>query len=336
MTEKIHLDRAHLHGLYRQMLRIRQFEARCVELYQAQQIRGFLHLYDGEEAVAVGVMGTLEPCDAVVATYREHGQALARGVPMNAVMAEMLGKAEGCSRGRGGSMHLFDAERRFFGGNAIVGGGLPLAVGIALADQRLRPGAITACFFGEGAVTEGAFHESMNLAAIWKLPVLFVCENNLYAMGVPLADAESETEVFRKAQAYRMPAAQVDGMDPVQVEAAAHRAVEHVRAGQGPYFLECRTYRFRAHSMFDAQAYRTRDEVQAWRERDPIESLQAWMQANHLATAQDIQAIQAGVVAEIDAAVAFAEAATLEPVADLERFVLMDAVVQEQAGGASA
>lgn len=336
MTEKIHLDRAHLHGLYRQMLRIRQFEARCVELYQAQQIRGFLHLYDGEEAVAVGVMGALEPRDAVVATYREHGQALARGVPMNAVMAEMLGKAEGCSRGRGGSMHLFDAERRFFGGNAIVGGGLPLAVGIALADQRLRPGAITACFFGEGAVTEGAFHESMNLAAIWKLPVLFVCENNLYAMGVPLADAESETEVFRKAQAYRVPAAQVDGMDPVQVEAAAHRAVEHVRAGQGPYFLECRTYRFRAHSMFDAQAYRTRDEVQAWRERDPIERLQAWMQANHLATAQDIQAIQAGVAAEIDAAVDFAEAATPEPVADLERFVLMDAVVQEQTGGASA
>lgn len=336
MTEKIHLDRAHLHGLYRQMLRIRQFEARCVELYQAQQIRGFLHLYDGEEAVAVGVMGALEPRDALVATYREHGQALVRGVPMNAVMAEMLGKAEGCSRGRGGSMHLFDAARRFFGGNAIVGGGLPLAVGIALADQRLRPGAITACFFGEGAVTEGAFHESMNLAAIWKLPVLFVCENNLYAMGVPLADAESETEVFRKAQAYRVPAAQVDGMDPVQVEAAAHRAVAHVRAGQGPYFLECRTYRFRAHSMFDAQAYRTRDEVQAWRERDPIERLQGWMQANHLATAQDIQAIQAGVAAEIDAAVAFAEAATLEPLADLERFVLMDAVVQEQTGGASA
>jgi pyruvate dehydrogenase E1 component alpha subunit len=336
MTEKIHLDRAHLHGLYWQMLRIRQFEARCVELYQAQQIRGFLHLYDGEEAVAVGVMGTLEPRDAVVATYREHGQALARGVPMNAVMAEMLGKAEGCSRGRGGSMHLFDAERRFFGGNAIVGGGLPLAVGIALADQRLRPGVITACFFGEGAVTEGAFHESMNLAAIWKLPVLFVCENNLYAMGVPLADAESETEVFRKARAYRMPTEQVDGMDPVQVEAASHRAVAHVRAGQGPYFLECRTYRFRAHSMFDTQAYRTRDEVQAWRERDPIERLQAWMQANHLATAQDIQAIQAGVAAEIDAAVAFAEAATLEPVADLERFVLMDTVVQEQVEGASA
>jgi pyruvate dehydrogenase E1 component alpha subunit len=336
MTEKIHLDRAHLHGLYRQMLRIRQFEARCVELYQVQKIRGFLHLYDGEEAVAVGVMGALEPRDAVVATYREHGQALARGVPMNAVMAEMLGKVQGCSRGRGGSMHLFDAQRRFFGGNAIVGGGLPLAVGIALADQRLRPGAITVCFFGEGAVTEGAFHESMNLAAIWKLPVLFVCENNLYAMGVPLADAESETEVYRKAQAYRVPAEQVDGMDPVQVEAAAQRAVDHVRSGQGPYFLECRTYRFRAHSMFDAQAYRTRDEVQGWRERDPIERLQAWMLANHLATAQEIQGIQAGVAAEIDAAVAFAEAATLEPVADLERFVLMDAVVQEQTGGASA
>jgi len=336
MSDKLHLDRAGLLRLYRQMLRIRNFEARCVELYQAQQIRGFLHLYDGQEAVAVGVTSALQAGDAVLATYREHGHALAKGVPMDTLMAEMLGKQQGCCRGRGGSMHIFDQARRFYGGNAIVGGGLPLAVGIAMADQQLRPGAVTACFFGEGAVAEGAFHESLNLAALWRLPLLFVCENNLYAMGVPLAESDAQPEVYRKAEAYRVASAQVDGMDPVQVEAAAHRAVEHVRAGQGPYFLECRTYRFRAHSMFDAQAYRTRDEVQAWRERDPIERLQAWMQANHLATAQDIQAIQAGVVAEIDAAVAFAEAATLEPVADLERFVLMDAVVQEQTGGASA
>jgi pyruvate dehydrogenase E1 component alpha subunit len=330
VTEKIHLDRAHLHRLYREMLRIRRFEAKCVELYQAQKIRGFLHLYDGEEAVAVGVMAALEPRDAVVATYREHGQALARGVPMNSVLAEMLGKVEGCSRGRGGSMHLFDRAHRFFGGNAIVGGGLPLAAGIAMADKRLRPGAITACFFGEGAVGEGVFHETMNLAELWQLPVLFVCENNLYAMGVPLEDAEVETQIWRKARAYRMPAEQVDGMDPTQVEVAARRAVERVRGGEGPYFLEARTYRFRAHSMFDTQAYRTRDEIEGWKKLDPIERLRAWMEGNHELSDAEARAIDAEVSAEIDAAVEFAEAGTLEAVEDLERFVLMDEVVQER------
>ena len=329
MTGKIHLDRAHLHGLYRQMLRIRRFEAKCVELYQAQKIRGFLHLYDGEEAVAVGVAAALQPADAVVATYREHGQALARGIPMERLMAEMLGKLEGCCRGRGGSMHVFDAGRRFFGGNAIVGGGLPLAAGIALADRRLRTGAITACFFGEGAVTEGAFHETMNLAMVWGLPLLFVCENNLYAMGMPLADAESQTQVHRKAEAYRMPAESVDGMDPVAVEAAAQRATDHVRAGRGPFFLECRTYRFRAHSMFDPQAYRSREEVEAWRPRDPLERLRAWMRSNHLASDDELAAIEHAVDEELAAAVAFAEAGTLEPVQDLERFVLMTEVPQE-------
>jgi pyruvate dehydrogenase E1 component alpha subunit len=329
MTEKIHLDRAHLHRLYREMLRIRRFEAKCVELYQAQKIRGFLHLYDGEEPVAVGVMSALEPQDAVVATYREHGQALARGVPMNTILAEMLGKVEGCCRGRGGSMHIFDREHRFFGGNAIVGGGLPLAVGIAMADKQLRPGAVTACFFGEGAVAEGAFHESMNLAAIWQLPVLFVCENNLYAMGVPLEDAESQTDVYRKAEAYRMASAQVDAMDPVRMEAAARAALQHIRSGQGPYFLECRTYRFRAHSMFDTQAYRSRDEVDDWKHRDPIEKLRVWMVDNQRITPDEDAAIVAEIAAEIDSAAAFAEAGTLEPVDQLETFVLMDTVVQE-------
>jgi pyruvate dehydrogenase E1 component alpha subunit len=328
---KLHLGRSHLHALYRQMLRIRRFEAKCVELYQAQKIRGFLHLYDGEEAVAAGVMAALGPGDAVVATYREHGHALAQGVPMNAILAEMLGKLEGCCRGRGGSMHIFDRGRRFFGGNAIVGGGLPLAAGIALADQRLRPGAITACFFGEGAVGEGAFHETMNLATLWRLPLLFVCENNLYAMGVPLLDSESETDIWRKAQAYRMAAEPVDAMDPVKVEAAAQRAVEHLRAGKGPYFLECRTYRFRAHSMFDTQAYRTRDEIETWKQRDPIERLRTWMSDNHQITADEAAAIESGIAAEIEAAVAFAEAGTLESIDDLERFVLMDEVVQEVA-----
>lgn len=331
MADKIHLDRAHLHRLYREMLRIRRFEAQCVALYQAQKIRGFLHLYDGEEAVAVGVMAALQPGDAVVATYREHGHALAHGVPMNTLMAEMLGKQEGCCGGRGGSMHLFDRERRFFGGNAIVGGGLPLAAGIAMADQRLRAGAVTVCFFGEGAVGEGAFHETLNMAQLWKLPVLFVCENNLYAMGVPLADSEAETQVWRKAAAYRLPAEQVDGMDPIQMEAAARRALEHLRSGAGPYFLEARTYRFRAHSMFDTQAYRTRDEVEQWKERDPIARLRAWMEANHQLDAAEAAAIDAEVAAEIAAAVAFAEAGTLEAPDTLERFVLMDRVVQEVA-----
>ncbi|MBS3910395.1 MAG: pyruvate dehydrogenase (acetyl-transferring) E1 component subunit alpha [Hydrogenophaga sp.] len=331
MTDKLHLDRAHLHHLVREMLRIRRFEAKCVELYQAQKIRGFLHLYDGEESIAVGVMDALEPRDAVLATYREHGHALARGVPMAPLMAEMLGKVEGCCLGRGGSMHLFDGTRRFFGGNAIVGGGLPLAVGIAMADQRLRPGAVTVCFFGEGAVAEGAFHESMNLAVIWKLPVLFVCENNLYAMGVPLADSESQTDIYRKADAYRMPAAQVDAMEPVLMAAAARRAVEHVRGGLGPYFLECRTYRFRAHSMFDTQAYRSREEVDDWKHRDPIARLRGWMRDNHLLSTDESDAMDAEIQAEIDAAVAYAEAGTLEPVDQLERFVLMDSVVQELA-----
>jgi pyruvate dehydrogenase E1 component alpha subunit len=330
---KLRLSRLHLHQLYRQMLRIRRFEAKCVELYQAQKIRGFLHLYDGEEAVAVGVTAALQPHDAVVSTYRDHGHALAHGVSMNSILAEMLGKLQGCCRGRGGSMHLFDRSRRFFGGNAIVGGGLPLAAGIALADQRLRQGSVTACFFGEGAVGEGVFHETLNLAALWKLPLLLVCENNLYAMGVPLADAEVETDIRRKAQAYRLPAEQVDGMDPVQMETAAQRAVQHIRAGGGPCFLEARTYRFRAHSMFDTQAYRTRDEVEGWKQHDPLLRLRAWMQANHELSAAEAEHIDADVAAEIEAAVRFAEAGTLEPVEELERFVLMDRVVQDEAAG---
>ena len=318
---KLHLDRAGLQALWAAMLRIRRFEARCVELYQAQQIRGFLHLCDGQEAVAVGVAAALEPRDAVVATYREHGHALARGVPMQALMAEMLGRLQGCCRGRGGSMHVFHAPTRFIGGNAIVGGGLPLAAGVAWADQRLGRGSVTACLFGEGAAGEGVFHETLNLAELWRLPVLFVCENNLYAMGVPWAQADVQQEVWRKAQAYRIPAEAVDGMDPVAVQAAATRAVTRIRAGAGPQFLECRTYRFRAHSMFDAQLYRTREEVERWRAHDPVERMRQWLLDNHLADAAAIGRIEARVQAELDAAVTSAQAGTLEPVEELERFV---------------
>jgi len=281
-SNKPRLSRAHLLELLRQMLRVRRFEERCVELYTQEKIRGFLHVYIGEEAVGTGVMYGLGPEDAVVSTYREHGHALLNRIPMDRVMAEMYGKVTGCSRGRGGSMHLFDASARFFGGNAIVGGGLPLAVGLALADKLAGRSRVTACFFGDGAAAEGAFHESLNLAALWQLPVLFVCENNLYAMGTALRLAHAQTELTRKAEALGVPAESVDGMDVVDVEAAGARLLGALRAGQGPRFLECRTYRFRAHSMFDPELYRDRAEVEAWKERDPIPRLATWMQRSGL------------------------------------------------------
>src|SRR5690606_7368393 len=232
--------------LLRDMLRIRRLEERAAELYGEGKIRGFLHLYIGEEAVAVGALHALAPDDAVIATYREHGHALIQGVSMNAIMAEMYGKQEGCSRGRGGSMHLFDAKTRFFGGHAIVAGGLPLAVGLALAERMQGGSRIAAWFFGERALAEGAFHEALHLAALWRLPVLFCCENNFYAMGTALERSESQTDLCAKAASYKVPAQAVDGMDVVAVYQATRAAVEQVRGGQGPYFLEFKTYRFRA------------------------------------------------------------------------------------------
>lgn len=321
---KPHLTRAHLLGLLRHMIRIRRFEDKCAELYTQEKIRGFMHLYDGEEAVAVGVITALEERDRIVATYREHGHALVRGVPMNTVMAEMYGKYEGCSRGRGGSMHLFNAETNFYGGNAIVGGGLPLATGLALASRMEGDDVVTACFFGDGAVAEGEFHESMNLAALWHLPVLFVCENNLYAMGTALALSESETDIHRKAESYRMASEIVDGMDVVAVEAVARRAIQTVRESRKPYFLECRTYRLRAHSMFDPQLYRDKAEVESWRPREPIVRFQAWLEANHMVHPDEVAHITAEIDAEIAQAVAFAEAGTWEPTEGLRRFVYAD------------
>jgi pyruvate dehydrogenase E1 component alpha subunit len=310
------------HGLHllHQMLRVRRFEEKCVELYSAAKIRGFMHLYIGEEAVAVGVMEALEPEDAIVATYREHGHALVRGVSAGAVMAEMYGKIEGCSRGRGGSMHLFDAATRFCGGNAIVGGGLPLAVGLALADKLRGRGRVTACFFGDGAVAEGEFHESMNLAALWRLPVLFCCENNLYAMGTAIERYESETDLALKAASYEMPAWAVDGMDVIAVQDAARKAAVEVRGGM-PCFLELRTYRFRAHSMYDPDLYRSKEEIERWKQHDPIAALTVQLQAAGLLSAGDMEELERSVAEEVEEAIAFAEAGTLEPVEDLERFV---------------
>ncbi len=321
MTRAEPVDPALGLDLYRQMLRVRRFEERCAELYSATKIRGFLHLYIGEEAVAVGALPHLRPDDALFATYREHAHALVRGVPMRSVMAEMFGKVEGCSRGRGGSMHLFDLEHRLFGGNAIVAAGLPQAVGMALADHMLGRDTVTACFFGEGAMAEGEFHESMNLAALWKLPVLFVCENNLYAMGTALARSESETNLALKAAAYEVPAWSVDGMDVLAVHDAAARAVALVRDSGGPVFLEARTFRFRAHSMYDPDLYRDKAEIETWRHRDPLALLGDRLRDEGSLTDEQEQELEQGITEEIDDAVAFADAGTDEPVDDLTRFV---------------
>ncbi len=319
-------------ALLRDMLRIRRMEERSAQLYGEGKIRGFLHLYIGEEAVAAGAIRALEPDDNVVATYREHGHALLRGVPMEAIMAEMYGKREGCSRGRGGSMHLFDAGRRFYGGNAIVGGGLPLAVGLALADRLQGHARITACFFGEGAMAEGAFHESMNLAALWKLPVLFCCENNLYAMGTALARSESQTDLCAKAASYDVLARRVDGQDAVAVHEAVKAAARHVREAAGPAFVELQTYRFRAHSMFDPELYRDKSEVEAWKTRGPLHTFTARLKAEGKLTEDEFLALDREVVAEVERAVAFAEAGTWEPVADLLRDVTSPSPLGEGRG----
>lgn len=301
-----------LTAMLRDMVRIRRFEERCAELYGETRIRGFLHLYIGEEAVAAGALRALSPEDAVVATYREHGHALVRGVSADAIMAEMYGKRAGCSRGRGGSMHLFDAATRFYGGNAIVGGGLPIAVGLALADRLQNRAHITACFFGEGAMAEGAFHESINLAALWKLPVLFCCENNLYAMGTALERSESQVELTVKAASYNVGTAAVDGMDVVAVHEATRAAADRVRSTGAPFFLEFKTYRFRAHSMFDPELYRDKAEVEEWKKRGPIHNFTARMKAHGLLTEEAFLAIDREALDEVERAVAFAEAAEWE------------------------
>jgi pyruvate dehydrogenase E1 component alpha subunit len=306
----------------RDMLRIRRLEERCAQLYGESKIRGFLHLYIGEEAVAAGVMPNLTPDDDVVATYREHGHALLRGLSMRSIMAEMFGKQEGCSRGRGGSMHLFDRATRFYGGNAIVGGGLPLAAGLALASKMLpRQGAVTVCFFGEGAVAEGAFHEAMNLAALWRLPVLFVCENNLYAMGTALSRSQARIDLTAKVAAYGIASGHINGMNVLAVHDAARQALDFVRREQAPFFLELHTYRFRAHSMFDPELYRDKAEVERWKQHGPIHSFTDRLKAQGLMDEDDFQRLDREALAEVDDAVAFAEAGTWEAEADLLRDV---------------
>lgn len=304
-----------------QMLLIRRFEEKSAELYSKEKIRGFLHLYVGEEAVAVGVMHALTADDIILSTYREHGHALARGIDAGIIMAEMFGKLQGCSRGRGGSMHLFDASTKFYGGNAIVAGHLAMAVGMALASKKQHKKNVTCCFFGEGAAAEGEFHEAMNLAALWHVPVLFVCENNLYAMGTAVRYSHSVVEIEKKGPAYGIDTAVVDGMDVLLVEKAAKEAVGKIQATCKPFFLVCNTYRFRAHSMFDAELYRDKAEVEAWKKRDPIPKLQQFLLDQLAITQTDIDELNKRVEEQVQKAVAFAEAGVWEPVEDLTKFV---------------
>lgn len=314
-------NRTHLVDLLNQMIRIRRFEEKAAEMYTKSKIRGFLHLYIGEEAVAVGVMSCLTKEDAVLCTYREHGHALMRGISPDAIMAEMYGKQQGCSGGRGGSMHLFDAKKNFFGGNAIVAGHLPVAVGMALASKKQKKNNIICCFFGEGAMAEGEFHEAMNLASLWQVPILFVCENNQYAMGTAIRFTNAVQELEKHAIAYGIDSSAVDGMNVLSIEQAAKTAIEKIKTTGRPYFLVCNTYRFRAHSMFDAELYREKSEVEEWKKRDPISNFKKQLLENKIITAEEITSLEKNADDEIQKAVDFAEAGTIEPIEQLTKYV---------------
>ncbi|HEX6971608.1 MAG TPA: pyruvate dehydrogenase (acetyl-transferring) E1 component subunit alpha [Limnochordia bacterium] len=293
-----------LADLYRQMCLIRRFEERAAEMYARGKIGGFLHLAIGQEPVNVGAIAALRPDDEIFTHYRDHGHALARGIPATAVMAELFGKATGCSGGRGGSMHLADAERHFWGGYAIVGAHLPLAAGMALACQEEGRGRAVLCIFGDGATNTGEFHETLNLASVWRLPVIFLCENNLYGMGTAFHRVSAVTEIYRRAAAYGVEGRRVDGTDVLAVMAAVGEAANRARAGEGPTLVEALTYRFRGHSMADPELYRKKEEVEARRRRDPIAIFRRRLQASGIS---GLEAIEAEVEREIDAAIRFAE-----------------------------
>lgn len=302
------LNTSEIQELYLQMQLIRQFEEESSRLYMQGKIRGFLHLYIGQEAVAVGAIPILGPQDNIVSHYRDHGHALARGVEPRSIMAELMGKSTGCSGGRGGSMHLFDVAKGFWGGYAIVGGQLPIAAGLALSAKYKSEDSVTMCFFGDGAVNEGEFHETMNLAALWKLPIIFFLENNLYGMGSHVDKTHSMgRDLYVTADSYQIPAAQVDGMDLFAVREATVAAVEQVRSGVGPMFLEAMTYRFRGHSMADPLKYRDKSEASLWVDKDPIDTFTATMQQENLLTVDMISKINTEVEEIVEDAVRFAE-----------------------------
>ena len=300
--------------LLRQMLLIRRFEEKAAEMYMRGKIGGFLHLYVGEEAMAVGSISTLKPQDYIVSHYREHGHALARGIEPRRIMAELFGRSTGTSKGKGGSMHLFDAQRGFLGGYAIVGGMMPIAVGLGLAAQQQGNDSVTLCFFGDGAVNEGEFHESLNLAALWNLPVVFFCENNGYGMGSPISDTFAGTDIFRFAPVYGINTpGKIDGMDVFEVMEATREAVDRARKGQGPTFIEAISYRFRGHSMADPMVYRKKTEEEEWRNKGPIVRMKRHMEELGLLDEAEMKALEAEIDEVIEEAVQFADESPVLP-----------------------
>lgn len=300
------MDKTELLRMYREMVVVRRLEERSAELYQQGKIGGFLHLYIGQEAVCTGLISARRPEDRVITAYRDHGVAISCGIPAREVMAELLGKVTGCSKGMGGSMHLADVRRNFWGGHAIVGAHLPLAAGLALADHMQANPAVTICMFGDGATNIGYFHEALNLSMVWKLPVLWVCENNMYGMGTAVERASAVSEIRQKATGYGMANERVEGMDVLEVRRAAEQALEQVR-GRGPYLLEVATYRFRGHSMGDPERYRTSDEIKKWQEDDPIGIYRRRLIEGKTATEKQLATLEASAEEEVEDAIRFAE-----------------------------
>jgi pyruvate dehydrogenase E1 component alpha subunit len=303
--------------LYRKMVLIRRFEEKTNQMYQKGKISGFCHLYIGEEAVGVGAISAIHDADYVVTGYREHGQAIAKGIEPKLVMAELFGKQAGISKGKGGSMHIFSREKRFLGGDAIVAGNLPLAVGAGLAIKYRKEDDIVLCFFGDGAVNEGAFHESFNLAALWKLPVLFFCENNKYGMGTPVERASSIEDLAKRAACYKMDWQIIDGMDVLEVYETTKAVADRVRSRKQPEMIEAKTYRFRGHSIADPEVYREKEEVEQWKQRDPIVRLRKKLTGEGVLTENKIEQITGEVEKVVNEAIKFADEAEFPPASSI-------------------
>ena len=318
-------DRDALLGLFKQMYLIRQFEITCGEQYSQGNIRGFLHLYIGQEATGVGVLSQLSKDDYVITHYRDHGHALARGLDVNRSMAELFGKSTGLSKGKGGSMHLFDVSKKFMGGHAIVAGQLPVAAGLSLAQKYKNEEGITVCFFGDGATNQGVYHETLNLAAVWQLPILFVLENNGYGMGSSIERVRAGgTDFYPGVSTYGIDAAEVDGMDVLAVREATRAAIDKIRSNSSPYFIECKTFRFVGHSYADGQKYRDNDEIMSWRNKDPVETFPKYLINQNMITDQEISDIKSKIDKQIVQAVKFAENSPNPPMSELYRDIYRD------------
>jgi pyruvate dehydrogenase E1 component alpha subunit len=310
---------------YESMLLMRKFEEKAGQLYGMQKIKGFCHLYIGQEAVVAGAMSVLRPEDNMITAYRDHAHAIAKGVTANAVMAELMAKRTGCSKGKGGSMHMFSAEHRFFGGHGIVGGQVPLGAGIAFADKFKGNDNVTICYMGDGAVRQGAIHEAFNMAMLWKLPVIFIIENNQYAMGTSVERTSNVTELYKLGLSYDMPSAPVDGMSCEAVHGAMDKAVINARAGKGPTLLEMRTYRYKGHSMSDPAKYRTKEEVESYKAQDPVEVVLAHIVKNKFATDKQIAEIDERVKQIVEESVRFAEESPYPDASELYTDVYVEA-----------